>query len=78
VLIRTIFGPWLSFGIHIDFKHLHIDLHFLWWVIVIGNTIEPVHCANCDAEIDEDAMICPKCGMKFEYINYSMGDKNEN
>lgn len=62
IKIRAIKGPWFSIGLHVDFKHGHVDLHFIWWVIVIGNTVEPIHCGYCDAEISKDDVACPGCG----------------
>lgn len=34
--IETVRGPWFSLGIHVDFQHKHIDLHFVWWIVTIG------------------------------------------
>ena len=62
--IRIIRGPWVSLGIHLDFLHKHIDVHLLWWVFVIGNTVDPIYCGYCEAELS-DGDICPVC--KFEY-----------
>lgn len=59
--IHTVAGPWFSIGIHIDFKHRHVDFHFLWWVIVIGNTVEPVYCGRCGVELASDEDECQKC-----------------
>lgn len=66
--VDTLFGPWLSLGLHIDFKHRHVDLHFLWWTIVIGNTKPPYYCGVCLMELDESALnvsdfVCPYCGV---------------
>ena len=58
-------GPWFSLGIHVDFKHWHFDIHFLWWIIVLGNTVEPIHCGYCDTEMSEYETICPGCGVDF-------------
>lgn len=63
--ITSIYGPWLSLGVHLDFKHKHLDIHFLWWIIVIGNTKEELHCGYCQAEIGEEANECPFCGAVF-------------
>lgn len=60
IKVNTISGPWFSLGIHVDFKHRHIDLHFIWWIIVIGNTISPIYCGYCGAELAEDED-CQKC-----------------
>lgn len=30
-------GPWVSFGVHIDFQKWYIDLHLLWWIVTLGN-----------------------------------------
>ena len=70
VKVRTDFEPWISFGIHFDFLHLHFDIHFLWWIFVVGNTVEPVYCVTCGVELpDEDTRCvtcdrerCPICG----------------
>ena len=63
--ITSIYGPWISFGVHIDFKHRHFDIHFLWWIIVIGNTTETLHCGFCGKEIEEEAETCPHCYVEF-------------
>lgn len=60
--INTTIGWWASLGLHLDFKHKHIDLHLLWWVFIIGNTNEPMRCGLCDTELDEDEMfLCLNC-----------------
>jgi hypothetical protein len=51
--VYTIRGPWASLGIHIDLQHRHIDLHILWWIIVLGNTVEVIYCGYCHAELTE-------------------------
>ena len=35
--IVTIRGPWFSLGIHVDFQHRYVDIHFIWWIISVGN-----------------------------------------
>jgi hypothetical protein len=35
--ITTTRGPWFSFGIHVDFKHKYIDVHFIWWIVTVGD-----------------------------------------
>lgn len=37
LIIDTIAGPWFSLGFHIDLKRPYIDIHFIWWIITIGN-----------------------------------------
>lgn len=61
--IRTIRGPWFSLGVHVDFKHRHVDIHFIWWVIVVGNTVDPVYCGWCDVELVDNT--CPVCDTEF-------------
>lgn len=34
--IETVRGPWVSMGIHIDFQRWYIDIHFIWWIITVG------------------------------------------
>lgn len=78
--INTIKGPWMSLGIHIDFKHRHVDLHIIWWVIVIGNTIEPIYCGYCGVELPEGSEKCPKCdngpSLRKQLIISKLGDFN--
>lgn len=38
--IVTVKGPWVSFGIHVDFQRWFIDIHLIWWIITIGNSYE--------------------------------------
>lgn len=64
--IRTIKGWWFSLGIHIDLKHRHIDIHFIWWIIVLGNTKETIRCGECGEELSDGATECPNCGAVFE------------
>lgn len=60
--VNTIRGWWVSLGLHLDFKHKHIDLYFLWWVFIVGNTNEPIHCRFCGTELDGGEMlVCPDC-----------------
>lgn len=40
LLIDTIAGPWFSLGFHIDFQRPYLDIHFIWWIITIGNYYE--------------------------------------
>jgi hypothetical protein len=65
VRIDAIIGPWFSLGFHIDFQHRHVDLHVIWWIITIGNTVESVHCGYCNAEINEDTSVRPACSTKL-------------
>lgn len=37
IKIDEIRGPWFSLGLHIDLQKRYIDIHFIWWVITIGN-----------------------------------------
>lgn len=30
-------GAWFSLGMHADIKHRSIDVHFIWWIITIGD-----------------------------------------
>lgn len=38
--IVTVRGPWVSLGIHVDFQRWFINIHFIWWIITIGNSYE--------------------------------------
>lgn len=40
IRIGQMIGPWVSLGIHTHFagSQSHIDLHIIWWLIVIGRT----------------------------------------
>ena len=67
ILVRTIRGPWFSVGLHVDYTHRHIDIHFWWWVIVIGNTVEPLYCGHCGAKVDDQTETCPGCEIDFTY-----------
>ena len=67
-------GPWLSFGFHVDFKNRHVDIHFIWWTFVIGNTVEPIHCGYCEAEMGEGDVVCPACGADFNQISMEVTD----
>lgn len=33
--VDTIAGPWFSLGLHVDFQHRYIDVHFIWWIITL-------------------------------------------
>jgi hypothetical protein len=59
IKIRRDTNPWISFGAHLDFLHLHIDIHFLWWVIVIGNVVDPIYCGHCNTELPDEYTDCP-------------------
>jgi len=37
LLIDQVGGPWISLGFHIDFSRPYLDIHFIWWIITIGN-----------------------------------------
>jgi hypothetical protein len=63
--VRTDISPWVSFGVHLDFVHLHLDIHFLWWVIVLGNVIDPVYCGMCGRELPDEYAPCPVCDKKL-------------
>jgi hypothetical protein len=60
--IRTIAGKWFSLGIHVDFQHHRVEIHFIWWVLIIGNTKEEIYCGKCGRELNdvEDMCLCDK------------------
>lgn len=38
--IDTIRGPWFSLGVHFDFQRPCVDIHFVWWIIIVGKNYE--------------------------------------
>ena len=74
VKVRTDIAPWISFGIHLDFRHLHLDVHVLWWVIVIGNTVDPVYCGYCYTELPDEDALCPNCDDGIEFSREGLMD----
>ncbi len=36
IKVDTIRGPWFSFGFHFDLQRRYIDIHFIWWIITVG------------------------------------------
>jgi hypothetical protein len=64
--IRTIAGPWFSLGVHVDFKHRRIEIHFIWWIFVIGNTADDEYCGRCEVELKNG--VCPSCKTDYGYL----------
>lgn len=58
-------GWWVSLGLHLDFKHARLDIHFLWWIITIGNTKPSFYCGYCNQELEESAPRCRNCGAVY-------------
>lgn len=44
--IETIRGPWLSFGIHIDWQRPHITFHAFWWIVTVGKRYDWRDCVT--------------------------------
>lgn len=64
--IRSVAGPWVPLGIHLDFKHRKVEIHFIWWIITLGNTLPSFWCGECQNEIEEGVAECPHCGAQFD------------
>lgn len=54
LIVDTLAGPWFSLGFHLDFKRPYLDIHFLWWIITIGNYYSVEVLPEYEAELIPD------------------------